>query len=157
MAPPWEPWAVLNELPRRVKNWLARPGLVSATGMGDGVLSAVSSVEDSSDLLRRRMKALHLDPNDVDRPAAQIAGIRTGLCAHCAARGQCMADLDDEFADPGWGDWRNYCPNATTLSILSTLDNCVEEEQQRPREQDKACSSAAWQCEKRSGETLSQA
>ena len=106
MAPVWEPWAVLNELPRRLKNWLAWPGMVFAAKAGEGSdgSSACPFVKDSSDLLRRRMQALHLDPDDVDRPAAQLAGIKTGLCADCAARRKCMHDLDDEFADPGWGD-----------------------------------------------------
>lgn len=158
MAPPWEPWGVLNGLPQRLKSWLARPGVVfkATSGNGGGEGSSVSPpVEDSSDLLKRRMKALHLDPDDVDGPAAQLAGIETGLCAHCAARGKCMRDLDDEFADPGWGDWRNYCPNATTLTILSTLGNCVESKHQE--EQNQSGAAAPWQHAVRSGDKCSQA
>jgi len=164
MVPPYEPWAVLNELPRRLKNWLVRPmetfgaasDAASDNGWGCGVSPPIPPVEDSSDLLRRRMEALHLDPNDVDRPTAQLAGIKTGLCAHCAARGKCMRDLDDEFADPGWGDWRNYCPNATTLTILSTLGNCVEEQQSHQDDQNKASAATPWQ-RSASGDRLSQA
>jgi hypothetical protein len=80
---------------------------------------------DSSDLLWRRMRALHLDPNYLARTLARtptrVLGVRTGLCARCEARGKCMHDLDHEFGDPNWGEWRNYCPNATTLSIMSML------------------------------------
>lgn len=127
---------MLNELPRRLRSWFARPQMDFET-MADNPSAKsadMSPVADSSDMLRRRMEALHLDSADVDRPAAQLLGIKTGLCAKCAMRGKCMKDLGDEFADPGWGDWRNYCPNATTLSILSTLGNCVEDEQQRQSE-----------------------
>ena len=85
-----------------------------------------SEVADSSDLLKRRMHALHLDPDDLARDPARMAGITTGLCARCEARGKCMLDLDDEFADPGWGDWRNYCPNATNLSLLRTVHQYKE-------------------------------
>jgi hypothetical protein len=116
---------------RLFKAWMVRPSAVFATdpaGAPDGIalskLSPESEVADSSDLLKRRMPALHINPNDLVRAPARMAGIKTGLCARCEARGKCMRDLDDEFADPGWGDWRNYCPNATTLSLLSTLHQC---------------------------------
>ena len=116
---------------RLFKAWMVRPSAVFATdpaGAPDGIalskLSPESEVADSSDLLKRRMPALHINANDLVRAPARMAGIKTGLCARCEARGKCMRDLDDEFADPGWGDWRNYCPNATTLSLLSTLHHC---------------------------------
>lgn len=161
MTPAWESWAVLNELPRRLKNWLARPAVTFGAPKenGSSASSAFPVVEDSSDLLKLRMKALHLDPADADRPAAQLAGIATGLCAHCAARGKCIKDLDDEFADPGWGDWRNYCPNATTLTILSTLGNCVEDQQQCQDDQGKVSVGAPWQRQRstQSDDTFSQA
>ena len=158
MAPPWEPWAVLIELPRRLKKWLARPlpdnGARAASGSRRGETAAPSLVEDSSDLLRRRMKALDLDPDDVDRPVAQLSGIKTGLCERCAARGKCIRGLDDEFTDPGWGDWRNYCPNATTLTILSTLGNCVDEKQ-HPDSQGEPDAAGRWACSTNSGDQCS--
>lgn len=58
--------------------------------------------------------------------AAKAWTMRLSSCARCAARGKCMRDLDDEFADPAWGDWRNYCPNATSLSFLRTLHGYKE-------------------------------
>jgi hypothetical protein len=130
MAPPRESLAGYSALLRLLKAWMVQPSAVFATGPGrDGMaLSPQSEAADSSDLLKRRMRALHLDPNDLVRAPARMAGIKTGLCARCEARGKCMRDLDDEFTDPGWGDWRNYCPNATTLSLLSTLRECEEEQ-----------------------------
>lgn len=132
MTPPRELWANLRALTRLFKAPFA------TAGAGTGALRrtmdftaplgpAPARVEDSSDLLKRRMSALHLDPDELNRGQARIIGLKTGLCGHCEARGKCLRDLDDEFADPGWGDWRNYCPNATALSILSTLRECEEE------------------------------
>ena len=124
MAPPREPWALLSGLRRLLKAGLIQPAAVWAPTGG----LPPPEVEDSSDLLKRRMRAMHLDPDDLVRSPARMAGIKNGLCARCEARGKCMRDLDDEFADPGWGDWRNYCPNATSLSLLSTLRECDEEQ-----------------------------
>lgn len=84
MAPYWEPWAVLNELPRRLKNWLARPELGCDTALASDIAADLGSetaserslVEDDSDLLKRRMKALHLDPGELDHPNAQLVGIK---------------------------------------------------------------------------------
>ena len=50
-----------------------------------------AAVEDSSDLLKRRMRALHLDPDDLDRAPARFTGIKTGLCSRCEARGSACA------------------------------------------------------------------
>ena len=77
---------------------------------------------DSPDLLECRMEALCLEPNEVVDPLTfrQLQQ----RCAKCESRGQCALDLADEFADPAWQYWRNYCPNAATLAMLSTLQGC---------------------------------
>ena len=125
MTPPREPWVAFGGLLGLLKNWIARP--TDAPKLGEDTAHE-PDVADSSDLLKRRMRALHLDPDDLANAPSRVTGVKTGLCAKCDARGKCMRDLDDEFADPGWGDWRNYCPNATTLSLLSTLHECEEEQ-----------------------------
>jgi hypothetical protein len=138
MTPPREPWVALRALFLRLRKAQAtRPVVMVGAGIGGVAIacpalseSGPAAIEDSSDLLKRRMRALHLDPDDLDRAPAWVTCIRTGLCSRCEARGRCMRELDDEFADPGWGDWRNYCPNATTLSILSTLHECEEQQRQ---------------------------
>jgi hypothetical protein len=132
MTPPKEPWVAFGGLLGLFKTWITRPILsfasVAASAPYGSERTPDGEVADSSDLLKRRMRALHLDPDDLDRAPARVAGVTTGLCARCEARGKCARDLDDEFGDPGWGDWRNYCPNATTLSLLSTLHECEEEQ-----------------------------
>ena len=134
MTPPRERWATVKALLRLFRMQATRPTVVGA-GIGGAAIDrrALSecgppAVHDSSDLLKRRMRALHLDPDDLVHAPGRVARVEMGLCARCEARGRCRRDLDDEFADPGWGDWRNYCPNATTLSILSTLHECEEQQ-----------------------------
>lgn len=143
MTPPREPWALFNAISETVKGWVGRPPPSVAAPAAleppePGFETPVASLGgcggavDGSDLLIRRMRALHLGLSDLDSTPGRVLGVRTGLCAHCEARGKCMRGLDDEFSDPDWGDWRNYCPNATALTILSTLRECVRDEQEQP-------------------------
>lgn len=140
MTPPKESWAILKALFLRLfKAQAAQPAVLVGVGLGRAAIESSllsergpgpAAVAVSSDLLKRRMRALHLDPDDLGRAPACFTGIKTGLCGRCEARGRCIRELDDEFADPGWGNWRNYCPNATTLSILSTLHECEDRQSQ---------------------------
>lgn len=74
-----------------------------------------------SDLLARRMTGLHLDPEEFSRAEPTLFREFQRLCIACESKGRCARDLADEFADPAWQDWRDYCPNASMLSMLSTL------------------------------------
>ena len=75
-------------------------------------------------LLERRMEALSLNPDEVTHiEPLRIRELRH-RCVKCGKRRQCALDLADEFADPGWQYWRDYCPNAATLMTLSTLQGC---------------------------------
>ncbi len=82
---------------------------------------------ERAELLRRRMVALHLEPHEFARCESTKFHELMTLCTTCDSRGRCALDLADEFADPGWQNWRDYCPNATTLSVLSTLQCCSTE------------------------------
>ena len=82
---------------------------------------------DRAEFLRLRMAELHLEPHELARcEPAKFRELVT-LCATCDSRGRCALDLADEFADPGWQNWRDYCPNATTLSVLSAVQCCSSE------------------------------
>ncbi|WP_408091526.1 hypothetical protein [Rhodoplanes sp. SY1] len=94
-----------------------------AATAADGFRTAGSVVVDDL-LLCRRMRALRLDPDELYCSEPRAFGMLRRLCATCPVPGRCARDLADEFADPAWQDWRNYCPNATTLSILSALRGC---------------------------------
>jgi hypothetical protein len=75
-------------------------------------------------LLYPRMRMLGLDPHDVAGFGTDEFETLRRRCRACGMTVKCAADLADEFADPGWQDWRDYCPNATTLSIVDALRRC---------------------------------
>ena len=79
---------------------------------------------DPIGLLERRMEALLLNPDEVAHIEPLSVRELQHRCVKCEKRGQCALDLADEFADPGWQCWRDYCPNAATLTTLSTFQRC---------------------------------
>ena len=79
---------------------------------------------DPISLLERRMEALSLNPDEVAHIEPLTVRELQHRCVRCERRGQCALDLADKFADPGWQYWRDYCPNAKTLSMLSTFQSC---------------------------------
>jgi hypothetical protein len=79
---------------------------------------------DSISLLERRTKALSLNPDEVAHIEPRTVRELQQRCEKCEKREQCALDLADEFADPAWQYWRNYCPNAATLTMLSTVQGC---------------------------------
>ena len=78
---------------------------------------------DPISLLERRMEALLLNPDEVTHIDPLIVRELRHRCVKCEKRRQCALDLADKFADPGWQCWRDYCPNAATLLMLSALQN----------------------------------
>src|ERR1700674_331071 len=86
----------------------------------------VAHGRDGADLLRRRMAALHLDPDELGRSDPATLRDLQKLCTMCRSRGRCARDLAQESADPDWQGWREYCPNAATLDMLSTLKGCSD-------------------------------
>jgi hypothetical protein len=79
---------------------------------------------DPISLLERRMEALSLNPDEVAHIEPLTVRELRQRCVRCEKRGQCALDLADKFADPGWQYWLDYCPNAATLSMLSTFQSC---------------------------------
>jgi hypothetical protein len=76
---------------------------------------------DPIGLLERRMEALSLNPAEVAHMEPLKVRELQHCCVRCAKREQCALDLADRFADPDWQRWQGYCPNAATLTMLSTL------------------------------------
>ncbi len=70
------------------------------------------------------MEALSVDPYEVAHIEPLAIRELQQRCVKCEKSGQCALDLADELADPGWQSWRDYCPNATTLTMLGTLQSC---------------------------------
>ena len=79
---------------------------------------------DPISLLERRMGALSLNPDEIAHIEPLSVRELQHRCVKCEKRGQCALDLADQFADPGWQSWRDYCPNAATLTMLSTFQSC---------------------------------
>ena len=79
---------------------------------------------DPISLLERRMAALSLNPDEVAHMEPLLVRELRHHCVKCAKREQCALDLADKFADPGWQDWRDYCPNAAALAMLRTFQSC---------------------------------
>jgi hypothetical protein len=71
---------------------------------------------DSSDLLSRRMKEIKLDVDATAPIEAQVLRDLQRVCTLCASKRTCQHDLVRNPSDPAW---REYCPNATTLTVLA--------------------------------------
>lgn len=96
-------------------------------GIAVAQLRWVSSFSpDPISLLERRMEALSLDPDEVAHIEPITVQQLRNRCARCDRRGRCALDLADNCSDRGWQYWRDYCPNAATLSMLSTLQSCTK-------------------------------
>lgn len=72
----------------------------------------------AADLLLRRMAALDLDPVEVSEAGPQTFRDLQRTCALCESKRRCARDLARDSIDPAWKD---YCPNAETLSALNVM------------------------------------
>ncbi len=72
----------------------------------------------SADLLLKRMAVLDLDENEVARTERATFQDLQRVCTMCDCRRRCARDLAH---DPGNAVWKDYCPNAQTLTALSSL------------------------------------
>ena len=80
---------------------------------------------ESADLLPRRMEALDLDQDEVARVERATFQDLQRVCSVCDCKKRCARDLARDPADPVWKD---YCPNAQTLTALNTLPWTVRQE-----------------------------
>ena len=72
----------------------------------------------SADLLCRRMEVLDLDHDEVARVERGTFQDLQRVCSMCDCKKRGARDLARDPADPVWKD---YCPNAQTLTALDTL------------------------------------
>ena len=75
-------------------------------------------------LLARHMERLELNPTALARADPVLFQELQATCLLCERPATCAHALRDNSVDPAWQDWRNYCPNSTRLSVLSTLQHC---------------------------------
>jgi len=74
--------------------------------------------------LLRRMTMLRLDPDEIAEDEPLLFCDLRSSCMLCDNREECEHDLADETADLAWQNWRDYCPNSTTLTVLSAVKGC---------------------------------
>jgi len=73
---------------------------------------------ESADLLFHRMEVLDLDRNEVGRVERATFQDLQRVCTMCNCQKRCARDLARDPNDPVWKD---YCPNAQTLTALNAL------------------------------------
>jgi len=87
-------------------------------GVSGSELHALASHgSQSADLLYERMAALDLDKEEVARTERATFQDLQRVCTMCTCQRRCAHDLAYDPLDPVW---KNYCPNAQTLTALGT-------------------------------------
>ena len=95
-------------------------------------------------LLDRRMAALRLSVDEWTHTEPAMFDELRRICLTCESVQLCAHDLAAHSDDPNWRDWREYCPNAAQLTMLSALqtymhsDLTLEEAVERLAEQPQA-------------------
>jgi hypothetical protein len=84
-------------------------------------LCTLVSHPDDRTLLAKRLAGLHLEPAALARAESVIFRDLQRVCAMCGFKYRCARDLAVEAFDPTWDGWRDYCPNAATLSAIGAL------------------------------------
>jgi len=115
-----------GEVTREVKEPVLTSELLSISGQG----------LYGSNLLERRMAALKLDPEELAQYEPRLVHVLQKICASCQTPMRCARDLAQELArdpaEPASSEWRDYCPNATTLNMLSVLKACSPPSEEAP-------------------------
>jgi hypothetical protein len=75
-------------------------------------------------LMVRRMARLGLDSQQLRGAEPVLFHRLQANCLLCPRPELCALALMDESIDCGWQEWRDYCPNATELSMLSAVNSC---------------------------------
>jgi len=78
-------------------------------------------------LLVRRMAALDLDPCELRLLDPALMRHMQRQCTVCDEREYCLQDLTSGSALQDREDWRDYCPNAFALEMLSGLQSRAKE------------------------------
>src|ERR1700694_3158486 len=144
MSAPPRYWPILDTIRRWHRNWrAARKGaselqcagtaemerIAQELGLSSFELRSLVSHPDERELLGKRLAGLHLEPSALARSEPATFRDVQRVCAMCGFKYRCARDLAVEALDPAWQEWRDYCPNATTLSALGALHICSEARQ----------------------------
>jgi hypothetical protein len=97
--------------------------VLDSTRSGGGMPDRARYCYDAS-LLFRRMAILQVDRDELASDDPLLFRELQGLCTLCRSKGRCVRDLALEGKEAGRQEWREYCPNATTLNALGAVQNC---------------------------------
>lgn len=75
-------------------------------------------------LLFQCMATLQIDRDELAKEEPALLRELQGLCTVCRSKEQCVLDVARGFDAVIWERWREYCPNAATLSMLGAIRNC---------------------------------
>ncbi len=137
--------SIFADIGRWWREWLGnRPALAELQGCSREELRRIASDfratpeelqalaarwPDSANLLDRRMAALDIDLDRVARSQPAVANDLKRLCSLCQSKGECEHDLDSNPGDPRW---REYCPNASTLTALREEERAPARKRKKP-------------------------
>jgi hypothetical protein len=121
-------WIKADQKTQRAE--VAEPGeiecLAHQTGISADDLRILARLGiHGADLLRRRMRILRVDPDGFSRFDSATFRELQKSCSACEVHGRCALDLAQDAINPTRSDWRDYCPNAAMLNMLSAVENCV--------------------------------
>ena len=98
------------------KNEIAR--IARDVGLSPSDLRQMAELgPDAAQQLLDRMSALHLDADALAKSDPSTMRDLQRLCSRCISKKRCQHDLLLVPDDP---NWRQYCPNAGTLSALQS-------------------------------------
>jgi hypothetical protein len=137
-------WAVLGAFAQWWRHWIEARAteLLEVARLGAGEVEYLTHDVDTSEsdfrasgwrwpneanLLACRMVAIDLDPYELTLSEPALTRHLQSRCMLCDSRGRCLQDFGCKAGDPAWHDregWREYCPNASLLDMLSALKGC---------------------------------
>jgi hypothetical protein len=141
LPPHQRPWPVLGAFAQWWQHWIGARAteLLEAGRLGAGEVAyltcdvGMSSLDlralmkRGPDELARRMVSLDLDPYELALSDPALLHHLQTHCTLCESRERCLQDFARETcgsAGRDREDWREYCPNASLLDMLSALKGC---------------------------------
>jgi hypothetical protein len=76
-------------------------------------------------LLFRCMEMLRIDGSGLAKADPLLVRELQDWCSLCPSTVDCIGELAHEFDDARWDEWREYCPNSSTLITISAIQNCA--------------------------------
>lgn len=81
----------------------------------DQLLDVVRAGPHGADEMEKMLKALHIDPVDLQTQLPELFRDMQVTCATCGHKGRCRHELDDGSAAVTFGE---YCANAQALNVM---------------------------------------